>query len=137
MPNSRDALITGIGLISCLGEGVKAHWTALTNPDGLQPILETDVHPGFAVHPMTPLTLDTQIPKRDQRQMEAWQRIGVYAAGLALDSAGVKGNTDLLNRMEPAKVCNSAATTLFQISFKKSSRGFMPLFPMNSSRFFP
>ncbi len=100
MPNSRDALITGIGLISCLGEGVEAHWTALTNPDGLQPILETDVHPGFAVHPMTPLTLDTQIPKRDQRQMEAWQRIGVYAAGLALDSAGVKGNTDLLNRME-------------------------------------
>lgn len=100
MPNSRDALITGIGLISCLGEGVEAHWTALTNPDGLQPNLETDVHPGFAVHPMTPLTLDTQIPKRDQRQMEAWQRIGVYAAGLALDSAGVKGNTDLLNRME-------------------------------------
>lgn len=100
MPNSRDALITGIGLISCLGEGVDAHWSALTNPDGLQPILETDVHPGFAVHPMTALALDTQIPKRDQRQMEAWQRIGVYAAGLALDSAGVKGNTDLLNRME-------------------------------------
>lgn len=100
MPNSRDALITGIGLISCLGEGVEAHWTALTNPGGLQPVLDTETWPGFAVHPMTPLTLDSQIPKRDQRQMEAWQRIGVYAAGLALDSAGVKGNTDLLSRME-------------------------------------
>ena len=45
------------------------------------------------VHPMVPLELDTQIPKRgDQRQMEAWQRIGVYAAGLALDAAGVKGD---------------------------------------------
>ena len=50
---------------------------------------------------MTPLELDRQIPKRgDQRQMEAWQRIGTYAAGLALDSAGVKGNADLLSRMD-------------------------------------
>ena len=32
--------------------------------------------------------------------MEAWQRIGTYAAGLALDSAGVKGNADLLSRMD-------------------------------------
>jgi 3-oxoacyl-[acyl-carrier-protein] synthase II len=32
--------------------------------------------------------------------MEAWQRIGTYAAGLALDSAGVKGNPDLLGRMD-------------------------------------
>ena len=50
---------------------------------------------------MTPLELDRQIPKRgDQRQMEAWQRIGTYAAGLALDSAGVKGNAELLSRMD-------------------------------------
>ncbi len=46
------------------------------------------------------MELDKQIPKRgDQRQMEPWQRIGVYAAGLALDSAGAKGNGDLLSRM--------------------------------------
>ena len=32
--------------------------------------------------------------------MDAWQRIGTYAAGLALDSAGVKGNPDLLSRMD-------------------------------------
>jgi 3-oxoacyl-[acyl-carrier-protein] synthase II len=32
--------------------------------------------------------------------MEAWQRIGTYAAGLALDSAGVKGNADILARMD-------------------------------------
>ena len=50
---------------------------------------------------MTALELDRQIPKRgDQRQMEAWQRIGTYAAGLALDSAGVKGNAELLSRMD-------------------------------------
>ena len=38
---------------------------------------------------LAPLDLDKQIPKKgDQRQMEPWQRIGTYAAGLALDSAG-------------------------------------------------
>ena len=59
---------------------------------------------GFApyiVHPWAPVNFDTQIPKKgDQRQMEAWQRIGTYAAGLALDSAGVKGNKEILARMD-------------------------------------
>jgi 3-oxoacyl-[acyl-carrier-protein] synthase II len=32
--------------------------------------------------------------------MEAWQRIGTYAAGLALDSAGIKGNKEILARMD-------------------------------------
>ena len=46
---------------------------------------------------MAPVNFDTQIAKKgDQRQMEAWQRIGTYAAGLALDSAGVKGNKEIL-----------------------------------------
>jgi 3-oxoacyl-[acyl-carrier-protein] synthase II len=50
---------------------------------------------------MAPLALDTQIPKRgDQRQMEPWQRFGVYAAGLALDSAKAKGDAALLERMD-------------------------------------
>ena len=50
---------------------------------------------------MTKLELDRQIPKRgDQRQMEPWQRIGTYAAGLALESAGVKGDAALLGRMD-------------------------------------
>jgi 3-oxoacyl-[acyl-carrier-protein] synthase II len=98
MPSPRDALITGIGLVSCLGEGRDAHWAAL---NAFSPIVDTESFPGFAVHPMVALALDTQIPKRgDQRQMEAWQRIGVYAAGLALDAAGVKGNAELLGRMD-------------------------------------
>ena len=51
----------------------------------------------YVVHPFAPVNFDTQIPKKgDQRQMEAWQRIGTYAAGLALDSAGVKGNKEIL-----------------------------------------
>ena len=97
MPRRRDALITGIGLISCLGEGVEAHWAGLND---FQPVLDTDSFPGFPLHPMTALALDTQVPKRDQRQMEAWQRIGVYAAGLALDAAVCKGDAELLGRMD-------------------------------------
>ncbi len=104
MPNEaadRNALITGIGLVSCLGTGVAAHWEALNNPAGFQPVVDVDSFAPFMVHPMAPLELDKQIPKRgDQRQMEPWQRIGTFAAGLALDAAGIKGNAELLAQMD-------------------------------------
>ena len=94
----RDVLITGIGLISCLGEGRDAHLAAL---DHFTPVVDAVAFAPGLVHPMTALKLDAQIPKRgDQRQMEAWQRFGVYAAGLALDDAGIKGDTALLERMD-------------------------------------
>src|SRR5690606_33314745 len=42
-----------------------------------------------------------QIAKRgDQRQMETWQRLGTYTAGLALDDAGIKDNEPLLAAMD-------------------------------------
>jgi 3-oxoacyl-[acyl-carrier-protein] synthase II len=96
--NSTEVWITGIGLATSLGEGLDANWDAL----GAQRINvdETNFAP-YIVHPWAPVNLDTQIPKKgDQRQMEAWQRIGTYAAGLALDSAGVKGNKEILGRMD-------------------------------------
>jgi len=98
-PPDRDALITGIGLVSCLGEGVAAHWQAL---DGeFRPVVDAERFAPYCVHPMVALELDRQIPKRgDQRQMEPWQRIGTYAAGLALESAGVKGDAARLARMD-------------------------------------
>ena len=101
MAHERDALITGIGLVSCLGSGVEAHWEALNNPAGFNPVLDTTSFPPFAVHPLAPVNFDSQIPKRgDQRQMEPWQRIGVFAAGLALELAGVKGNVDMLSHAD-------------------------------------
>ncbi len=101
MANPRDAMITGVGLVSSLGEGLEAHWAALNRAGGFQPVVDDTSFAPFLVHPMIPLELDRQIPKRgDQRQMEPWQRIGTYAAGLALDRAGVKGNGDLLSRMD-------------------------------------
>jgi 3-oxoacyl-[acyl-carrier-protein] synthase II len=101
MPHERDALITGIGLASCLGEGEAAHWTALNQEGGFRPVVDAASFAPWLVHPIAPLELDKQIPKRgDQRQMEPWQRIGSYAAGLALDAAGLKGNTELLARTD-------------------------------------
>jgi len=97
----RDALITGIGLVSCLGEGIDAHWAALNQAGGFRPVVDAETFGPCPVHPMVQLELDRQIPKRgDQRQMEAWQRIGVYAAGMALDSAGLKGNAEALGRAD-------------------------------------
>jgi 3-oxoacyl-[acyl-carrier-protein] synthase II len=94
----REAWITGIGIVSTLGEGPEAHWQKLSEA---KPSADTATFAPFVVHPLAPLNLDLQIPKKgDQRQMEAWQRIGTYAAGLALDSAGVKGNADILTQMD-------------------------------------
>jgi len=97
MAKAREVWITGIGLVTSLGETLDAHWEGLAKPSGA----DTTSFAPYVVHRAVPLDFDKQIPKKgDQRQMETWQRIGVYAAGLALDSAGAKGNTDLLSRMD-------------------------------------
>jgi 3-oxoacyl-[acyl-carrier-protein] synthase II len=84
--------ITGVGLVSCLGEGAEAHRAALEAPEGARPVVDDESFAPFPVHPMPALELDRQIPKRgDQRQMEPWQRLGTYAAGLAIDAAGARG----------------------------------------------
>ena len=94
----REAWITGIGIVSGLGEGAEAHWQKFM---ASHPGADATTFAPFVVHPLAPLNFDAQIPKKgDQRQMEDWQRIGVYAAGLALDSAGVKGKSDILSRMD-------------------------------------
>jgi 3-oxoacyl-[acyl-carrier-protein] synthase II len=93
-----EVWITGIGLATSLGEGLDANWDALNQ--GRVNVDEKAFAP-YIVHPWAPLNFDKQIPKKgDQRQMEAWQRIGTYAAGLALDSAGVKGDKEILGRMD-------------------------------------
>ncbi|HET7910868.1 MAG TPA: beta-ketoacyl-ACP synthase [Pseudolabrys sp.] len=94
----REVWITGVGILSCLGEGADAHWQKLM---GALPSADITAFAPFVVHPLAPINFDAQIPKKgDQRQMENWQRIGTYAAGLALDSAGVKNNPDILSRMD-------------------------------------
>jgi 3-oxoacyl-[acyl-carrier-protein] synthase II len=94
----REAWITGVGIVSCLGEGPEAHWQKLM---AAQPGADTKTFAPFVVHPLAPINFDVQIPKKgDQRQMENWQRIGTYAAGLALESAGVKGKPEILSHID-------------------------------------
>ena len=98
IPASAEVWITGIGLATSLGEGLDANWDGLNQR---RVNVDEKRFAPYVVHPLAPVNLDTQIPKKgDQRQMEAWQRIGTYAAGLALDSAGVKGNKEVLGRMD-------------------------------------
>jgi 3-oxoacyl-[acyl-carrier-protein] synthase II len=93
-----EVWITGIGLATSLGEGLDANWQAL---EARRINVDEKTFAPYVVHPFAPVNFDTQIPKKgDQRQMESWQRIGTYAAGLALDSAGVKGNKEILSRMD-------------------------------------
>lgn len=92
--SDRDVLITGIGLVSSLGVGKDAHWDVLSGGDP-RPIIDSGRFAPYTVHPLPAIDWSQQIPKRgDQRQMETWQRLGTYAAGLALDDAGLKGDAD-------------------------------------------
>ncbi|MGX1744423.1 beta-ketoacyl-ACP synthase [Bosea sp. NPDC055353] len=97
--NRRDVVITGIGIVSSLGEGIETHAAALAA--GSPPVVDTEGFKPYPVHPLAALELDRQIPKKsDQRQMEPWQRLGVYAAGLALDSAGLKDDTEAKSALQ-------------------------------------
>lgn len=95
----RAVVVTGVGLVSCAGEGIEAHLDAFAAAG--PPRTDAESFAPYPVHPVAPLALDTQIPKKsDQRQMEAWQRLGVYAAGLALDSAGVKDDAGFKSALQ-------------------------------------
>jgi 3-oxoacyl-[acyl-carrier-protein] synthase II len=98
MVERREVVITGIGIVSSLGEGADAHWQKLNEA---APGANSETFAPNIVHPIVAIDFDKQIPKKgDQRQMEPWQRIGTYAAGLALENAGVKGNAELTSRMD-------------------------------------
>ena len=96
MSGRREVWITGVGLLTCLGEGLEATWQHLERGD--PPPYDDKTFAPYIVHPLAPVNFDKQIPKKsDQRQMELWQRIGVYAAGLALSDAGIAGKPELLD----------------------------------------
>jgi 3-oxoacyl-[acyl-carrier-protein] synthase II len=98
--SARDVVITGIGLVSSLGEGADAHWEKLS-AEGTAPVLDAERFAPYAVHPLPEIDWSLQIAKRgDQRQMETWQRLGTYTAGLALDDAGMKGDDALCSTMD-------------------------------------
>jgi len=95
---SKQVWITGIGLLSAAGEGVASHLGALDNAAGA-PLIDAQGFAPYPIHPLASINMAAQIPKKsDLRQMEKWQHIGVYAAGLALDDAGIARNPELLGK---------------------------------------
>ena len=93
---SHDVWITGVGLLSCAGEGPEAH-LSMFDQAGNPPLIEAEKFAPYPVHALAPIDMSRQIAKKsDLKQMERWQHIGVYAAGLALSDAGIARNGDLL-----------------------------------------
>jgi len=81
---THPVVITGLGLASSLGEGRAAH-------AGRVPVVDAARCAPYPLHPLADLPMAESIPRREWRQMEAFQRLGVYAAGLALDDARARG----------------------------------------------
>ncbi len=104
---NEEVWITGIGLVSSLGEGVEEHWQKLQNGIAQQPVVDVTACAPYPVHPLAEIDFSKQIPRRgDLRQMGQWQRLGVYAAGLALSDAGIAGEPSLLNETDMIVAAN-------------------------------
>ncbi|MGK6315928.1 beta-ketoacyl-ACP synthase [Neorhizobium sp. DT-125] len=101
MKSDNDVVITGIGIVTSQGVGKEAHVALLSAAEVGAPKVETERFAPYPVHPMPEIDWSAQIPKRgDQRQMENWQRLGVFSAGLALDDAGLKTDAEACASMD-------------------------------------
>jgi 3-oxoacyl-[acyl-carrier-protein] synthase II len=101
MKSDNDVVITGIGIVTGQGVGKEAHVALLSQPMNGEPKIETERFAPYPVHPMPEIDWSAQIAKRgDQRQMENWQRLGVFSAGLALDDAGLKDDAEACASMD-------------------------------------
>ncbi|UXS03079.1 beta-ketoacyl-ACP synthase [Agrobacterium tumefaciens] len=100
MKSDNDVVITGVGIVTCHGVGVDAHIALLSAGSAPGAIVETEKFSPYPIHPLPEIDWSTQIGRKDQRQMENWQRLGVYAAGVALDDAGLKEDAEACGTMD-------------------------------------
>lgn len=98
--SDNDVVITGIGLVTCLGVGNEAHVALLNGTAIPAPKVDVETYKPYPIHVLPEIDWSEQIGRKDQRQMENWQRLGVFAAGLALDDAGLKDNADACGSMD-------------------------------------
>jgi 3-oxoacyl-[acyl-carrier-protein] synthase II len=95
--SAHEVCVTGIGLITSIGEGIDQNWAELNEARG--PSASEYKTTGFLVHPLIATDFASQIPnKLDQKRMGGLQTSGVYAAGIALEDAGLKGAHEVLAR---------------------------------------
>ncbi|MEM5474196.1 beta-ketoacyl-ACP synthase [Hoeflea sp. AS60] len=96
-----QVVVTGVGLVTSLGVGLQAHRDQLLAGTTPAKVTDSERFVPYTVHPLPEIDWSAQIPRRgDQRQMENWQRLGVYAAGLALDDAGLKEDAEACASMD-------------------------------------
>ncbi|MCY4238109.1 MAG: beta-ketoacyl-ACP synthase [Rhodospirillaceae bacterium] len=96
----RDVCVTGYGLLSPLGEQPDAWWAALKDREIWRSRVDKDRYAPFIIHTIPDYDLSSQIPRPgDQRAMGPMMQYGVYAAGLALEMAGLKGDAALLQQV--------------------------------------
>jgi len=96
---TREVWITGTGLLSPLGEGSDEWWPKLGDPGAIAAAIDTESQAPFPIYPIGDYDIGSQIPRPgDQRTMGPLMQYGCYAAGLALDAAGVTGDEELLLR---------------------------------------
>ncbi|NTJ42549.1 beta-ketoacyl-ACP synthase [Agrobacterium larrymoorei] len=100
MKSDNDVVITGVGIVTCHGVGKDAHIALLSSTTTPQAIVETEKFAPYPIHPLPEIDWSAQIGRKDQRQMENWQRLGVFAAGLALDDAGLKEDPEACGTMD-------------------------------------
>lgn len=94
-------VITGIGIVTSLGVGRSAHEALLAGTTSPEPVVDSARYAPYSVHPLPEIDWSAQIPKRgDQRQMDDWQRLGVFTAGLALEDAGLKDDAEATASMD-------------------------------------
>lgn len=94
---AREVWITGYGLLSPQGEAPDQWWPNLQDPALFRQAINSESFAPFHVFPIRAYDLSRQVPKPgDQRAMGPLMHYGAYAAGVALDAAGIKGNQALL-----------------------------------------
>jgi len=94
---ARDVWITGYGLLSPLGDNPAAWFDTLAAPERWQAKIDAATYAPFPIHAIGAYPLEQQVPKPgDQRAMGPLMQYGAYAAGLALEMAGLKHNAALL-----------------------------------------
>src|SRR5262249_61745526 len=93
----RQVFVTGIGLITSIGDGIDRNWRLLQ--EGCKPHVIEYEKSGIHVHPLAAMDFTSQIPsKMDQKRMGVLQASGAYAAGLGLEGAGLKESAEGLGR---------------------------------------
>ncbi len=96
---NKNVVITGMGLLSPAGNTVDEHYKLfnINTPLGLD---NTSYEP-FCIHQIGAVDWHEQIAKKsDLRQISIWQKLGVYAAGKALEDANIKYNKDILEYVD-------------------------------------